>query len=119
MAGREAQVEAVEVAGWWREILVIGGKSEVGSDAAVGEDDGSSFEHVEAVGRWRGWTWLREVEGDQSRVIGWVFGARIRFRVVRVWVIRVVGFGFGFRWGFGGGGGGGGIGLPAGFAVER
>lgn len=98
--------------------MVIGGKSEVRSDTSIGKDDGSPFEHVEAIGRRRGWTGLREVKGNQGRMIVWEFGTRIRLRVM-VRVVKI-GFGFGIGWRFGGGGGGGrGVGLPAGFAVGR
>lgn len=90
-AGAEGRREAgkeVERAG--RKVLVIGGKGEVGADAAVGEDDGTSFEHVEAVGRRRGWAergGVWEGEGEKGRVIRWEFRARVRVRV---------GFGLGF-----------------------
>lgn len=62
--GREPHIEAVEGARWRGEILIIRGESEIRSDAAVGEDDGSPFEHVEAVGRRRRWTGFRELKGD-------------------------------------------------------
>jgi len=84
---REARKE-VERAG--RKVLVIRGKGEVGTDAAVGEDDGTAFEHVEAVGGRRGWAErgrIWEGEGEKRRVIRWVFGAMVRVRV---------GFGLGF-----------------------
>lgn len=97
--------------------MIIRRKSEVGSDATVGEDDSSSFEHVEAVGRRWWWTGFRELKGDQGRVVVWEFGAGIRVRFwVKVWFgIRIIGVGFGFglggRFSVGGGGrcGGGGV----------
>lgn len=119
-AGAEGRREAgkeVERAG--RKVLVIGGKGEVGADAAVGEDDGTSFEHVEAVGRRRGWAergGVWEGEGEKGRVIRWEFRARVR---VRVRVGFGLGFGgrggggFGIAWGFDGGG----VRFPAGFTV--
>jgi hypothetical protein len=56
--------KAVERARWWCEILVIRGKSEVGSNTTISEDDSSTFEHVEAVCRRRRWTGLRELKRD-------------------------------------------------------
>jgi hypothetical protein len=61
-AGREPK--AVKRTRRWCEILVIRGKSEVGSDATISKDDSSTFEHVEAIGRRRRWTGLRELKGD-------------------------------------------------------
>ena len=58
--GKEAVIEG-DAGGWGkvngagREVVVIGGEGEVGSDAAVGEDDGAALQHVEAVGRGRRW----------------------------------------------------------------
>jgi len=119
-AGAEGRREAVkEVKRAGRKVLVIGGKGEVRADAAIGEDDGTAFKHVEAVGGRRGWAergGVWEGEGKEGRVIGWVFGARVRVRI---------GFGFGLGFGGWGGGGfgigwgfdGGGVGFPAGFTV--
>uniref|UniRef100_A0A2P2QRF9 Uncharacterized protein MANES_03G178600 n=1 Tax=Rhizophora mucronata TaxID=61149 RepID=A0A2P2QRF9_RHIMU len=51
-----------------RKVLVIGRESEIGSDAAVGKDDGAAVQHVEVVGgrleRWR--PRFRKVDGKRG-----------------------------------------------------
>lgn len=97
-----------------REVLVIGREGEVGTDAAVGEDDGAALKHVKSVRRWRQRAQIgnRTVAGDGG---GRRSGLRGLGRTAGGWA------------GFGGGvgffreiviGGGGGRWLPSGLAVR-